>query len=101
MLTTMGYRNYISYSNGHKGVVFNTKHQTTEIQYKHKKENVKYLGKVYCLQTETGAFVVRRKGKPFISGNSGFTKSMNIGKSLLKNIEEELKKQGVENVEWK
>ena len=32
---------------------------------------------------------------------SGFPKSMNIGKSLLKNIEEELKKQGVENVEWK
>lgn len=79
MLTTMGYRNYISYSNGHKGVVFNTKHQTTEIQYKHKKENVKYLGKVYCLQTETGAFVVRRNGKPFISGNSGFPKSMNLG----------------------
>ena len=82
MLTTMGYRNYISYSNGHKGVMFNTKHQTTEIQYKHKKENVKYLGKVYCLQTETGAFVVRRNGKPFISGNSGFPKSMNIGLAI-------------------
>ena len=82
MLTTMGYRNYISYSEGHKGVVFNTKHQTTEIQYKHKKENVKYSGKVYCLQTETGAFIVRRKGKPFISGNSGFPKSMDIAKAL-------------------
>lgn len=82
MLTTMGYRNYISYSEGHKGVVFNTKHQTTEIQYKHKKENVKYSGKVYYLQTETGAFVVRRKGKPFISGNSGFPKSMDIAKAL-------------------
>lgn len=82
MLTTMGYRNYISYSEGHKGVVFNTKHQTTEIQYKHKKENVKYSGKVYCLQTETGAFVVRRKGKPFISGNSGFPKSMDIAKQI-------------------
>ena len=82
MLTTMGYRNYISYSNGHKGVVFNTKHQTTEIQFKHKKPNIKYIGKVYCLQTETGAFVVRRNGKPFISGNSGFPKSMNIGKGI-------------------
>lgn len=90
MLTTMGYRNYISYSEGHKGVVFNTKHQTTEIQYKHKKENVKYSGKVYCLQTETGAFVVRRKGKPFISGNSGFPKSMNIGLAIDK-------KNGVES----
>lgn len=90
MLTTMGYRNYISYSEGHKGVVFNTKHQTTEIQYKHKKENVKYSGKVYCLQTETGAFVVRRKGKPFISGNSGFPKSCNIGLAIDK-------KNGIDN----
>lgn len=49
---------------------------------KSKKENVKYSGKVYCLQTETGAFVVRRKGKPFISGNSGFPKSMDIAKAL-------------------
>lgn len=32
---------------------------------------------------------------------SGFPKSMNIGKTLLKNIEEELHKQGVENIEWK
>ena len=32
---------------------------------------------------------------------SGFPKSFNVGKALLKNIEEELKKQGVENVEWK
>ena len=31
---------------------------------------------------------------------SGFPKSMNIGKSVLKDIEGELKKQGVENIEW-
>lgn len=31
---------------------------------------------------------------------SGFPKSMNMGKSLLKDIESELKKQGVENIEW-
>ena len=51
MLTTMGYRNYISYAKGHNGVVFNTKHCTTEIQYKHKLSNINYIGKVYCLQT--------------------------------------------------
>lgn len=79
LLTTMGYRNYISYSSRHKGVIFNIAHNTTEIQFKHKKPNIKYIGKVYCLQTETGAFVVRRNGKPFISGNSGFPKSMNLG----------------------
>lgn len=146
LLTTMGYRNYISYSNCHQGVIFNTKYNTTEIQYKHKKPTQHYIGKVYCLQTETGAFVVRRNGKPFISGNSGFPKSMNIGLAIDKKngveskiigtgksgvsirafqsedtttagtynlriaqnknkylylIEEELKKQGVENIEWK
>ncbi len=31
---------------------------------------------------------------------SGFPKSMNIGKAILKDIESELKKQGVENIEW-
>lgn len=82
LLTTMGYRNYINYNKGHCGVVFNIKHSTTEIQYKHKKENIMYKGKVYCLQTETGAFVVRRNGKPFISGNSGFPKSMDISKQI-------------------
>jgi site-specific DNA-methyltransferase (adenine-specific) len=32
---------------------------------------------------------------------SGFPKSLNIGKSLIKQIEEELKKQGVQEVIWK
>lgn len=32
---------------------------------------------------------------------SGFPKSMNIGKSVLKDIEDELKKQGVEDIKWK
>lgn len=82
LLTTMGYRNYIINENNHGGVVFNIKHDSTELQFKHKKDNVLYHGKVYCLQTETGAFVVRRNGKPFISGNSGFPKSMNIGLAI-------------------
>lgn len=32
---------------------------------------------------------------------TGFPKSMNIGRSLLKDIEQELKKQGVSEIEWK
>ena len=32
---------------------------------------------------------------------SGFPKSLNVGKSTLKLIETELKKQGVEKIEWK
>ena len=32
---------------------------------------------------------------------SGFPKSMNIGKSVLKDIENELRKQGVDDIKWK
>jgi site-specific DNA-methyltransferase (adenine-specific) len=32
---------------------------------------------------------------------SGFAKSLNVGRSLKKSIEQELKKQGVESIEWK
>jgi DNA modification methylase len=32
---------------------------------------------------------------------SGFPKSLNIGRALLKDIERELKKQGIENITWK
>ncbi len=78
LLTTMNYRNYIV----EDGVVFNVEHNSTEISYKHRKPLQKYKGKIYCLETETGAFVVRRNGKPFISGNSGFPKSMNIGLAI-------------------
>jgi DNA modification methylase len=32
---------------------------------------------------------------------SGFPKSLNVGRSLLKNIEQELKKQGIKEIIWK
>lgn len=125
----------------------------TELQGKHFKNRfVKYDGKyVWCIETEIGNFIAKRDGKIFITGNSGFPKSMNIGLAIdkkndidnrtgnivkgvgsnntnsmknglgesqefapeyeerkatngndyLKLIEEELKKQGVENIEWK
>ena len=80
---SLNYRSYLNYKDNEiSGVNFNIAHNSTETQTKHRKPNVKYCGKVYCLQTETGAFVVRRNGKAFISGNSGFPKSMNLGKSI-------------------
>ena len=80
---SLNYRSYLNYKNNEiSGVNFNIAHNSTETQTKHRKSNVTYSGKVYCLQTETGAFVVRRNGKAFISGNSGFPKSMNIGKAI-------------------
>jgi site-specific DNA-methyltransferase (adenine-specific) len=41
-----------------------------------------YSGVIFCPNTSTGAFVARRNGKVFITGNSGFPKSMNIGKGV-------------------
>ena len=35
-------------------------------------EKIPYKGKVWCVEVESGAFVARRKGKIFITGNSGY-----------------------------
>jgi len=43
---------------------------------------VTYTGIVWCIRVPTGAFVARRNGKVFVTGNSGFPKSMNISKKL-------------------
>jgi site-specific DNA-methyltransferase (adenine-specific) len=43
-----------------------------------------YAGDVWCLRVPKGAFVARRKGKVFITGNSGFPKSLNVAKALTK-----------------
>jgi len=65
---------------------------TTELQGKHFKNRfVKYNGKyVWCIETEVGNFIAKRDGKIFITGNSGFPKSMNIGLAIDK-------KNGVES----
>lgn len=41
-------------------------------------EPVHYTGKVWCIRVPTGAFVARRNGKVFVTGNSGFPKSHNL-----------------------
>jgi len=43
---------------------------------------IEYNGHVWCVEVPTGAFVARRNGKIFITGNSGFPKSHNIGKAV-------------------
>jgi len=42
----------------------------------------KYSGIAFCPTVSTGCFVARRNGKIFITGNSGFPKSHNIGKAI-------------------
>ncbi len=41
-----------------------------------------YRGRVWCVGVKTGAFVARRNGKIFITGNSGFPKSMDVSKAI-------------------
>ena len=43
---------------------------------------IEYEGIVWCVKVPTGAFVARRNGKIFVTGNSGFPKSLNIAKSF-------------------
>ena len=41
-----------------------------------------YDGTIFCPTVSTGIFVARRNGKIFLTGNSGFPKSMNISKAV-------------------
>ena len=41
-----------------------------------------YQGVIWCVTVKTGAFVARRNGKVFVTGNSGFPKSLNISKKI-------------------
>lgn len=43
---------------------------------------IEYSGVVFCPTVSTGAFVARRNGKIFLTGNSGFPKSHNISKAI-------------------
>lgn len=69
-------------------------------------ERVPYTGKVWCVKVATGAFVARRKGMAFVTGNSGFPKSLSISKALDKAAGAErevvgtVKGMGKQNPEW-
>lgn len=43
---------------------------------------INYTGLIFCPTVSTGAFVARRNGKIFLTGNSGFPKSLDISKAL-------------------
>jgi len=43
---------------------------------------IHYHGRVWCVRVPTGAFVARRNGKVFVTGNSGFPKSHDISKAI-------------------
>ncbi len=71
-----------------KSCVLAAQRSVTELQRTHLKKDpeIQYQGNVWCVTVPTGAFFARRLGKVFITGNSGFPKSMNIGKALEKSL---------------
>lgn len=75
------------YEDPAKGVVYvNQKTRTTQVQGKQRAERLPYKGKVWCLSVPTGAFVARRNGRPFITGNSGFPKAHAADKAIDKHL---------------
>ena len=58
-------------------------------------EAIEYTGIIFCPTVSTGAFLARRNGKVFITGNSGFPKSLAIGKAIdkLQGNEREIKEE--------
>ena len=49
-------------------------------------ETVHYKGIMWCIKVPTGAFVARRNGLIFVTGNSGFPKGQNISKFIDKKV---------------
>ena len=45
-----------------------------------------YCGRIWCITVPSGTIVARRNGKVFITGNSGFPKSMDISKAIDKKL---------------
>lgn len=65
------------------GSVSLTQHADTTISSAKMKDAVEhYEGEVWCVRVPTGAFVARRRGQIFITGNSGFPKSLDISKAI-------------------
>jgi DNA modification methylase len=56
----------------------------TQLHSRHRKRNppVMYDGMVWCVTVPSGAVMVRRKGRIFISGNSGFPKGLDLSKGI-------------------
>lgn len=78
LLHLTGKRGWI---NPKKNVVGCESKTTTQVIKRHKSK-VKYNDNVWCVRVSSGAFLIRRNGKISITGNSGFSKGQNIGKTI-------------------
>jgi len=59
---------------------------TTQIKPNRQRRVKNYSGRVWCVETPTGAFIARRNGKAFITGNSGFPKNHDVSKAIDKEL---------------
>lgn len=55
-------------------------------------EPTHYVGKVWCVRVPSGAFVARRNGKVFVTGNSGFPKGLDVSRKI--------DEMGATNIGW-
>jgi hypothetical protein len=81
LASTLAYRAYDDPTNA--CVHFNLNRSTTQLQHRHRSSvRESYKGDVWCVTVPTGAFMVRRNGRVFITGNSGFPKSLDVSKAI-------------------
>src|SRR5699024_9729809 len=73
-----------AYADPAKGVVYANPSPTNQVQKQHRDAapGVEYEGLVWCVTVPTGAFIARRNNRPFITGNSGFPKSLDVSKAI-------------------
>lgn len=64
------------------GAVSVTQHGDTTLNPTQLGKTAAYVGDVWCVRVPSGAFVARRNGQIFITGNSGFPKGTNVGKAI-------------------
>jgi len=57
-----------------------------------------YDDMVWCVKVPTGAFVARRNGKIFVTGNSGFPKNHDISKAIDDHFDEDRKVVGTKQI---
>ena len=84
LCVSLGFRSYVDAENGCVNV--NIERDTSQLQAKHRLPDGHYDGEVWCVRVPTGAFVARRNGRPFITGNSGFPKSHDVAKGIDKSL---------------
>ncbi|QGJ88239.1 endonuclease [Mycobacterium phage StAnnes] len=85
-LSMVGWRGHVSDRPAPRtgGAVSVSQRADTTLTPKALRENAAefYSGEVWCIGVPTGAFVARRHGLVFITGNSGFPKSLDVSKAI-------------------